>query len=127
MAKGRPPGVTIICILGTLGAILEIVGGIGLMAFAGLIGTGAIPGVPLPPSFIPPFLVGIKGAALLVLGIASFIALRWLCQMKKTGWTAYMGILLVSIALHIATFTFFDVILPAIIVAYLWYVRRLFK
>jgi hypothetical protein len=123
----RPPGVTIICILGTIGAILEMVGGIGLMAFAGLIGTGTIPGVPLPPSFIPPLFVGIKGAALLVLGIASLIALRWLCVMRRTGWLAYMGIVLVSIALHIATFSFGDVILPAIIVAYLWYVRKLFK
>jgi len=126
MAKRKPLGVRIICILGILGAILEVVGGIGLMAFAGFISL-RIPGVPLPAFFTQPLLVGIMGIALLVLGIASFIALRWLCAMKRTGWLAYMGILLVSIALHIASFTFTDVILPAIIVAYLLYIRKLFK
>lgn len=122
----RPTGVSVICILGFLGAIIEIVGGLGMVALGGLTGGIAIPEMAAVPGFLAGML-GIFGAILVVLGIASFVVIFWLWQMKKIGWTLTMILEIIGILLSLVSFNIIGLVIPVIIVIYLWLKKDLFK
>jgi hypothetical protein len=122
----RPTGVTVICILGFLGAILEIVGGLGMVALGGLFGGMSVPSMGAIPGFLAG-MFGIFGAILLILGIASFVVIFWLWKMKKIGWTLTMILEIIGILLSLVSFNIIGIVIPVIIVIYLWLKKDLFK
>ena len=119
----RPLGVTVICILGFLGAILGIVGGLGLIV-VGSFFSGAVMGA--VPGFLAGML-GVFGGVLIVLGIISFVVIYWLWQMKKIGWTLTLIIEIIGILLNLASFNIIGLVIPVIIVVYLLLKKDLFK
>lgn len=118
----RPLGITIICILGFIGAILLILGGIALLGLGGL---GVMAGSELATLFGG--FLGIIGVIILLLGIVTAIALFWLWQMKKIGWTLTMVMEIIGIVLSLVQMQIISIIIPAIIVIYLWMKKDLFK
>jgi len=113
----RPLGVTIICILSWIGAIALIA--IGALAVIG--------GFFLPLLFI-------VGAVFLIIGIVMFLVTFALWQLKMWAWWLIVILNIISIVSGIgsavATADFspiIGIILPVIIVIYLWTVRDHFK
>jgi len=119
----RPLGVTIICILGFLGAIGTILGGIAALGF------GMVWGATAAGTEMAGFegLFAILGGAFLIIGIALLISLIWLWQMKKIGWTIVMILEIIGIILALVQMQIINLIIPVIIVAYLWMKKDLFK
>ena len=122
----RPTGVTVICILGFLGAILGILGAVALIGLGGLSGYLAGMEGAAMLAFLGPFM-GVIGALLLIISVITFVAVYWLWQMKKIGWTITMIMEIISILLSIAAFNILGLVIPAIIVIYLWMKKDLFK
>ena len=118
----RPLGVTIICVLGFLGAILSILGGAVLLGLGG----AAITAIGTEAAAIGG-LAGILGGVILIVGIVSLIVLYWLWNMKKIGWTIYMILEIIGIVLNLVSLSIIGLIIPIIIVAYLWTKKDLFK
>ena len=118
----RPLGVSIICILGFLGAILSILAGVALLALPSLT---EVAGAEIPVLFggFPE----IAGIIVLIIGIATLIALVWLWQMKKIGWTIIMVLEIISIIMAIVQMQMVNLIIPLIIIIYLWTKKDLFK
>lgn len=121
----RPLGLTIICILGFIMALLYIVGsaymllmGGAMMAYFGVMGSLA--------AGMGGLLMAISILALL-LSIAFLISLVWLWQMKRIGWAIAMVLNIILIIIGLANFNVFGVILALIIVIYLYVKRGLFR
>ncbi len=120
----RPLGITIIAILGFIGAILLIIGGL-LLLFAGaflgaLFGPlGAILGASL-------------GVVVLIIGIIQFVISYGLWKMKK--WALYIELILliIGIIFYIIAivsgdlFSIVSLIISAIVFYYLYTKRKLF-
>lgn len=121
MAQERPLGVTVICILGWIGAILSIIGGIGI-AFLGPL-LGAFAEVPAMAGVV----VGFLGIVTLILGLVLLVAFYWLWQMKKTGWTIVMVLEIIGIIMSLVSLNIWNIIIPVIIVLYLYTKKDLFK
>lgn len=119
----RPTGVTIICILGWIGAILSIIGGAAL-AFLGPFLAAFVQEVPALVSGA--LLMGL-GVVTLILGIVLLVAFYWLWQMKKTGWTIVMVLEIISLITGLVSLSWFQIIIALIIVLYLYTKRDLFK
>lgn len=98
----RPLGVSAICILGWIGA--------GFWALAVFAGLGAVLVV-----------------VLLALGVVNFVVLFWLWKMQKKGWTWTMVIEIISLVLSLLQFSLVGIVIPAIVVIYLWTKKGLFK
>jgi len=110
----RPLGLTIICILGFLGAILGILGGLaifGLGAFFGGMIEGMFWGA-----------LGALGSGIgivaLIISIVLLYAYYGLWNMKKWAWTWTMILEIISILLSLASLNA-GIIIPVIIVIYL--------
>lgn len=121
----RPLGLTIICILGFIMALLYIVGsaymllmGGAMMAYFGVMGSLA--------AGMGGLLMAISILALL-LSIAFLISLVWLWQMKRIGWAIAMVLNIILLIIGLANFNVFGVILALIIVIYLYVKRGLFR
>lgn len=111
----RPLGVTIICILGIIAALLAIAGGAGALMLGGLLGIDLVMGLSLVS---------------LVVAIITLISLIWLWQMKKMGWTLVMILEIISLIIMIAGFSLMNtasIVIALIIVVYLYTKRTLFK
>lgn len=113
----RPLGVTIICILSWIGAIALIAIG-ALMVLGGL--------------FIP--LLAVVGAVFLVIGIVSFLVTFALWNLKMWAWWLIVILNVISIVSGIGSAVvygdfspIFGIIIPVIIVIYLWTVRDHFR
>jgi hypothetical protein len=113
----RPIGVTIICILSWIGAI-------ALIAIGALFVLGGL--------FIP--LLAVIGAVFLVIGIVSFLVTFALWNLKMWAWWIIVILNVISIvsgigsAVAYADFSpIFGIIIPVIIVIYLWTVRDHFR
>ena len=113
----RPLGVTIICILGFLGALIYIAGGAAIFGLGGL-GMMAIPAIG--------GLVTVMGAVVLVIGIVLLLAFFWTWKMRKRGWTIVMILEIIGIILSLLAMDFISIVLPIIIVIYLFLKRGLF-
>lgn len=113
----RPLGVTIICIISWIGAI-------GLIAIGALMVLGGI--------FIP--LLAVIGAVFLVIGIVSFLVTFALWNLKMWAWWIIVILNVISIVSGIGSAVaygdfspIFGIIIPVIIVIYLWTVRDHFR
>jgi len=113
----RPLGVTIICILSWIGAIALIAIG-ALMVLGGL--------------FIP--LLAVVGAVFLVIGIVMFLVTFALWNLKMWAWWLIVILNIISIVSGIGSAVaygdfspIFGIIIPVIIVIYLWTVRDHFR
>ena len=105
----RSNGITIISVLIFLGAIFSSVDIIGNF----IIGR-----------FVLEFL-GI-GLFHLAMNIAAVIAIYWLWQMKKTGWTIMVILETISLIISVIQFSLFGVLIPLVILLYLFSVKKLF-
>lgn len=118
----RPLGLTAICILGFLGAILGILGGIALFGlgklFGGIIG-GAFGGVLGTIS-------SIISVMILIISIISLYTFYGLWKMKKWAWTWTMIAEIISIFLGLFSLNP-TILIPVIIVIYLWIKKDIFK
>lgn len=122
MAK-RPLGVTIICILGWIGAIVAILAGLALLGIAAVGGT-------LMSTVLGGMLAGygiVLGALFVVLGIADAAVLYWLWKMKKQGWTWTMILEIFSLIMSLIQMSIVGIVIPAVIVIYLWMNKKMFK
>jgi hypothetical protein len=113
----RPLGVTIICILSWIGAI-------ALIAIGALFVLGGL--------FIP--LLAVIGAVFLVIGIVSFLVTFALWNLKMWAWWIIVILNVISIVSGIGSAVaygdfspIFGIIIPVIIVIYLWTVRDHFR
>jgi uncharacterized membrane protein HdeD (DUF308 family) len=69
----------------------------------------------------------ILGAVFLFLGLAEFVVIYWLWQMKKQGWTWLMILEAIGIVVSLVQMNIIGIIIPAIIVIYLWMKKNLFR
>lgn len=138
----RPLGITILCILEWLEAIVILVAGLVLIGVgffgASLIGNligGNIFGIPTEDSGIVGLfaeIVGILGIFLATVGALSILITRWLWKMQKRGWKWAMyaqvsTLILGTVGLFLDPTAIFELIIPAIIVVYLWMKKDLFQ
>ncbi len=114
----RPLGVTIICILSWIGAIALIALG-ALMVLGGLL-------------FAP--VLAVVGAVFLIIGIVSFLVTFALWNLKMWAWWIIVILNIISIvsgigsAVAYADFSpIMGIIIPVIIVIYLWTVKEHFR
>ena len=123
MAQQKPTGVLIIVILTVIGALLGIFGAISLL---GLMASpfGALLGA------VAPALSGLTQALLYILIVVSILSLfsaSLLWKMLKKGWTLTMVLEVISIVLAAVTQSYTAVVLPVIILIYLFTIKDLFK
>lgn len=114
----RPLGVTIICLIGWIGALLSVAGGASLLGLGGMISTIGID------------LAGFSwviGAITIVIGLATILVLYWLWQMKKQGWKWVMVIEAISLIIALVQLNVLGAIFPAIVLIYLWMNKKLFR
>ena len=118
----RPLGLTIICILGFIGAIIGILGGIAVFALAPILGglVGGEYGSLLGTGTM------IIGIVTLIISIISLYAFYGLWNMKKWAWTWTMILEVISIILGLTSLSP-TVIIPVIVVIYLWMKKDIFK
>jgi hypothetical protein len=69
----------------------------------------------------------IVGVLVLIISIVSLIPLIWLWQMKKLGWTVTIALQVLSIVFSLVLMNWFGIVIPLIIVVYLWLKKDLFK
>src|SRR5688572_8538827 len=115
----RPIGVTIISILSFLAGLAEIAGGLGLLALAALAGTAPDPSIYGP---LAAFL-GILGGVLLLIGIVTLAVSIGLWRMRSWAWWVAIIVNVVSIIISIASFSWYSLVFPVIIVLYLVVIR----
>lgn len=118
MASKRPTGVSIICILGFIGAILQIIGGITMAAFSDMVASAI--------AWDPSSMMAL-GVITLIIGIITFIGVYWLWKMLKKGWTIVMVLEILGLIIGIATMNIISIVIALIILIYLWMKRALFK
>ena len=108
----RPTPITVICVLGFIGAALGI---FGLLALAAVSGTGALKGVAMP--VFPSWYVPVLGISVVV----GFAALVGLWMMKKWGAFLYIGNFIFGVIVQLVggQFSPISLIIPAIIIAYI--------
>lgn len=144
----RPLGITALCVMGWLEALLILLGGLALAvlrvsipSLLSLLGGnifGTNFGTPLLAGNISDLFGGIVvvlGIALVILGVASFIIVYWLWQMQKRGWkwavysqATNLSLGVVEVLIDPTALTaMIGLIIPAIFVIYLWLKRDLFK
>ncbi len=121
-ANKRPTGVTIICILSWIGALLWLVAGAAL-TFLG----GAVAGLGASGLAVLGALAGVVGVVLIILAILLAVATYWLWQMKKTGWTIVIILAILGLLMSLGGLNIIGIVIYAIIVYYLYTNRSLFK
>ena len=127
MAKiSRPAGVSLICILGLVGALLSILGGLGAIIGASLIETTG-PLFSLAEYGLTSVSLALIGVGTMIIGIVLLVSMIWLWNMRKIGWTAVMILEGLSLVIALVTLDLISMIIPAIIIIYLWTKKKLFK
>jgi hypothetical protein len=118
----RPLGLTAICMLGFLGAILGILGGIALFGlgklFGGLIG-GTFGGILGTVS-------SIVSVMILIISVISLFTFYGLWKMEEWAWKWTMLAEIISIFLGLFSLNP-TIFIPVIIVIYLWMQKDIFK
>jgi len=122
MMAERPLGLTIICILGFIGAIIGIFGGIAMFGLGAIFG-GLISGM---YGGLLGTISWIVGIVILIISIISLYAIYGLWNMKKWAWTLTMILEIISIILGLTALNP-SIIIPVIIVIYLWIKKDIFK
>lgn len=117
----RPIGVTIICVLGYIGAILMALAGIAIMAFGGLAGSLGALGLLLGSTGI------VAGVMLLAMGIITFVVTQGLWNLKKWAWTVTMILEGLSVLGSLISLNIVGLIIPAIVLYYLYTKKEIFK
>lgn len=114
----RPTGVTVICILGFLGAILLIASGLMALTLGGIM-TGFF-------GSLGEFVSVIAGLVL-ILGVLEFVGLYWLWYMLKKGWTLVIILEIIGIIISLLYFDIIGLMISGIIVVYLFMKKDLFQ
>ena len=114
----RPIGVTIIAILSFLAGLVEILGGLALMALGGI---GAVAGAGIFGA-----LAAVVGGVLLLLGIVTIIVAIGLWRMRSWAWWVSIIVNLASILIAVGSYNWIGVLFPLIIVLYLVIIRDKF-
>ncbi len=114
----RPLGITIICILGFIGVFLSIVSGIAILSISDLMAEfsqlyGAMTHI----------IIGLS----MIFAAIEVIGLYWLWNMLKKGWFVVITIEIIGIVFSLVSFNIIGVLIPAVIVYYLYINRNLFK
>ncbi len=116
----RPLGVTIISILGFIGAGLLVLAGIAMLGFGGMMGSLGMMGGLLGG-------VGaMMGIVLLASGILLFAVYYGLWNMKRWAWIVTMVLEGLGLLSGLASMSI-SLVVPAIILWYLWTKKDLFK
>ena len=118
----RPLGITIICVIGFIGAIFGLVAGVSML---GLVGTTL--GAFGTETGLPVTFLGILGGVALIISLINFVVLYWVWKMKRIGWLAAMILYIISMVLSLVQMNFMNMVIPAIIIIYLWMKKDLFK
>ena len=108
----RPLGVTIICILGFLGAILTIITGAIVLVLGGIYTS-----IGLIASF---------GVLNLVIGTLLLLSFYWVWNLEKKGWTIVMILEAIGIITSLLTFNIIGVALPLVVIIYLYTKKDIF-
>ena len=127
----RPLGVTIIAILGFIGAVFLILGGVATLALGGI-------GATIFESILPGFglllgaVLGVIGAILLTVGILQFGISYGLWKMKKWAWLIEIIFLVLGILINLASivsspvYSIIGVATIGLVLYYLWTKKALF-
>jgi uncharacterized membrane protein YuzA (DUF378 family) len=115
----RPLGVTIICVLGWIGALFSLLGGLTLLGF-GMTAYNVA-------SMLYTEFGTILGVTYLLFGLAGLLMFYWLWHLKKQGWRWAMIIESLMLAMSLLEMNIVGMIIPGIIVIYLWTNKNLFK
>lgn len=126
----RPTGVTIICVLGFLGAILVLFSGILLAGLGGLMGglTSGDETVSMDLGGLGS-LLGLFGYVFIIIGIVDFVGFYLLLKMKRIGWIIITVMGIIFIAMNVINFSvnnILGIVLWVIIIGYLFMKRKLF-
>lgn len=120
MPAKRPIGVTIIAILSFLAGLLEVFGGLALLAVAGL-GAAAGAGMGMLAAF-----AGILGGVLLLVGLITLAVAIGLWRMRSWAWWVALIVNVISILVSIGLESWISLVFPVILVIYLVAIRDKF-
>jgi hypothetical protein len=120
MAEKRPLGVTVICVLGFLGALFWIAGGaMAVMGGAALGVIGAAPALGLVASA--------TGIVTAIIGVILLLAFFWTWNLMKKGWTLVMIMEIIGLILSLISMNIVGIVLALVIAGYLYMNKSLFK
>lgn len=117
----RPLGVTILSVLGYIGAILMALSGISVIAFGGLASSLGVLGLMFGSVGI------IAGVMLLAMGIITFAVSYGLWNLKKWAWTVAIILEGLSVLGNLMSMSIVGIIIPVIVVYYLYTQKEIFK
>ncbi len=117
----RPLGVTIISVLGYIGAILMALVGIAMIGFGGgIAGSLGVIGAMFGGIGI------VAGVMLLAMSVIAYVVSRGLWNLKKWAWTVTMILEGLSLLGSLMSMNIVGIIIPAIIVYYLYTKKEIF-
>ncbi|VVB59990.1 Uncharacterised protein [uncultured archaeon] len=116
----RPLGVTILSILGFIGAGLLVLLGIAMVGLGSMMSYAGMLGVLFGG------LGAFAGIFILVLGIVEFVINYGLWNMKKWAWTVTLILEGIGLLSSLASLSILGIIISGVIVWYLWTKKDLF-
>jgi hypothetical protein len=140
----RPRGVTLICLIGFLSAVLMLVAGALLIGLGGLVGYDALmlgnpaefnfnllSAIGLENTGDVASLFGLAGVIFVVLAVMEFVGFLLLWKMKRIGWVLITatGVITIVIAMTKFDFSYYilTVVVSASIICYLLAKRKTFN
>jgi hypothetical protein len=123
----RPTGITVICILGFLGAGFSIFSGIIVISLSTLFSTfvGTVGGETAAAGEL--FTLGsLIALSLIIIGVIEFVAFFLLLGMKRTGFILVVIMEIITIALAATSINILTIAIAAVILVYLLMKRNLF-
>ena len=114
----RPLGITIICVLGFIGAIIGILIGAATFSISSLL----VAYLGLFSAFVSVF-----AGILIVWGLVIFVGSFWMWKMLKKGWILVMIMYGISVILGLISFQYVSLVIPILFMIYLYMKKDLFQ